>query len=94
MLYSISSVTRSQTHTHTHTHQLGGTHSLVAILTKASKYEANHGNKKFVRPKRLPLYDDTIVDNATTVIQVRAEAAHKSRLNDFASYKAAKLGVT
>ncbi len=31
-------------------HQLGGFHSLVAILTEAAKYEANHGNKKIIRP--------------------------------------------
>ena len=73
--------------------QLGGTHSLVAILTKAAKYKADHGNKKIVRPKRLPLYDTTIAKDATTVAQVCAEAAHKSRLDDFANYKEAKLGV-
>ena len=48
--------------------QLGGTHSLVAILTEAAKYKADHGNKKIVRPKRLPLYNDTIANNATTVV--------------------------
>jgi hypothetical protein len=30
--------------------RLGGIHSLVAILTEAAKYKANHGNKKIVRP--------------------------------------------
>ena len=35
--------------------QLGGSHSLVAILTEATRYKDDHGNKKFVRPKRLPL---------------------------------------
>ncbi len=73
--------------------QLGGIHSLVAILTEATKYEADHGNKKFVRPQRLPLYNDTIADDATIVIRVRSEAAHKSRLNDYASYEAAERGV-
>ncbi len=69
--------------------QLNGVHSLTAILTKAVKYEADHG-AKFVHPDCLPLYDKTIADNATTVICVRAEAAHKSWLNDYPSYKAAK----
>ncbi len=73
--------------------QLQGIHSLVAILTEATKYKANHGNKKFVCPKYLPLYDTSIADGATTVIQVCAEAAHKSCLDDFANYKAAKCGV-
>ncbi len=44
-------------------------------------------------PKCLPLYDDTIADDATTVVRVRAEAAHKSRLDNFASYEAAERGV-
>jgi hypothetical protein len=65
----------------------------MAILIEATKYKADHGNKKFVRPKCLPLYDTTIAEDATTVIRVCAEAAHKSRLDDFAHYKAAKRGV-
>ena len=71
----------------------GGIHSLVAILTEAAKYEADHGNRKSVRPQRLPLYDDTIANNATTVVQVRSEAAHKSHLDDYASYEVAERGV-
>jgi hypothetical protein len=69
--------------------QLNGVHSLTAILTKAVRYEANHG-AKFVRPDRLPLYDKMIADNTMTVVRVCAEAAHKSLLDDYASYKAAK----
>ena len=65
----------------------------MAILTEAAKYEANHGNKKIVRPKCHPVYDDTIADNATTVVRVLAEAAHKSRIDNFASYEAAERGV-
>ncbi len=34
--------------------QLNGLHSLTAILTEAAKYEAEHGNAKFVRPVRPP----------------------------------------
>ncbi len=73
--------------------QWGGIHSLVAILTEAAKYEANHGNKKFVRPQRLSLYDDTIAGDATTVVRVCSEAAHKSHLDDYASYEVAERGV-
>jgi hypothetical protein len=73
--------------------QLSGVHSLIAILTKAVKYKANHG-AKFVRPARLPLYDKLITDNAMTVIHVCAEAAHKSQLNDYANYKAAEQGLS
>jgi hypothetical protein len=35
--------------------QLGGTHSLVGILTDAMRYATNHGGATFVRPLRLPL---------------------------------------
>jgi hypothetical protein len=74
--------------------QLQGTDFLTAILTEATKYKANHGNNKFVHPKCLPLYNTSIANNATTVIQVRAEAAHKSCLNDFANYKGAEHCVS
>jgi hypothetical protein len=47
--------------------QLNGVHSLIAILTMAVKYEANHG-AKFVCPACLSLYNKTIADNATTVV--------------------------
>ena len=73
--------------------QLNGIHSLTAILTEAAKYESEHGNATFVRPVCLPLYDKNIADDATTVVRVHAEAAHKSRLNDYASYEAAERGV-
>jgi hypothetical protein len=74
--------------------QLLGVHSLTAILTEAAKYKANHGASKFVRPSRLPLYDRNIANDATTVIHVCTKAAHKSSLNNYASYKAAKRGVS
>ncbi len=68
-------------------------HSLMAILTEASKYKAEHGNAKFLRPVPLPLYDKNIANNATTVVWVRAGAAHKSCLDDYARYEATKRGV-
>jgi hypothetical protein len=73
--------------------QLKGIHSLTAILTEAAKYKANHGTSKFVRPSHLSLYNRNIAGDTTTVVRVCAKAAHKS-LNDYASYKAAKRGVT
>ncbi len=72
--------------------QLGGVHSLTGILADPTKYAADHGGSHFRRPGRLPLYDASIADNATTVVRVRAEAAHKARLDDYASYKAAERG--
>jgi hypothetical protein len=59
-------------------------HSLTAILMEAVKYAADHGNNAFVCPSRLPLYDATIDDDAMMVVRVRAAAAHKSRLADYA----------
>jgi hypothetical protein len=74
--------------------QLLGVHSLTAILAEAAKYKAGHGGAKFVRPSCLPLYDKNIADDARTVICVCAKAAHKSHRDNYASYKAAKRGVT
>ena len=71
---------------------LGGIHSLTALLTDSAKYASAHGGTPFVRPSRLPLYDSTIPDDAATVVRVRAEAAHKSKLEDFANYEAAERG--
>jgi hypothetical protein len=62
--------------------QLGRTHSLVGILTDATRYAADHGGATFVCPLRLPLYDATIADNATTVVHVCAESAHQAKLNN------------
>jgi hypothetical protein len=73
--------------------QSNGIHGLTAILMEAAKYKSDHGNATFVRLVRLPLYDKNITDDATTVVRVHAEAAHKSRLDDYASYEAAKRGV-
>jgi hypothetical protein len=73
--------------------QLGGTHSLVGILTDATRYAANHGSATFVCPLRLPLYDATIADNATTVVCICAESAHQAKLDNYASFEAAKHGA-
>jgi hypothetical protein len=73
--------------------QLKEVHSLTAILTNTTKYNVDQGNSKFVCLARLPLYDKTIADNASTVVRIHAEAAHKSRLNDYASFKATEHGV-
>ncbi len=73
--------------------QLGGTHSLVGILTEATRHAANHGGATFVCPLCLPLYDATIADNTTTVVRIRAESAHQAKLDDYASFEAAKRGA-
>jgi hypothetical protein len=73
--------------------QLGGVHSLTAILTDPARYATNHGGANFIRPICLPLYNSSITNNATTVVRVRAKLTYKSRLNDYASYKAAERGI-
>jgi hypothetical protein len=73
--------------------QLGGTHSLVGILTEATRYAANHGGATFVCLLRLPLYNATIADDATTVIRVCVESAHQAKLDNYASFEAAELSA-
>ncbi len=53
--------------------QLGGIHSLVGIPMEATRYAADHGGATFVRPLRLPLYNATIAEDATTVVCICAE---------------------
>jgi hypothetical protein len=73
--------------------QLGGVHSLTSLIMDDMRYAAEHGGNSFKRPIRLPLYDTSIKDDATTVVCVRAEAAHKDRLDDYASFEAAERGA-
>jgi hypothetical protein len=73
--------------------QLGGVHSLMTILIDPTRYATNHGGTTFVRPIRLPLYDGSISNNATTVICICTESAHQACLNNYASYEAAKQGA-
>jgi hypothetical protein len=73
--------------------QLGGVHSLTAILMDPVRYAADHGGHVFKRPVQLPLYDGTITDNATTGVRVHTESAHQAHLDDCASYEAAECGV-
>jgi hypothetical protein len=73
--------------------QLGGVHSLTAILMDPARYASDHGGATFRHTVRLPQYDASIADDSTTVVRVRVEAAHKARLNDYASYEAAEHGA-
>ena len=73
--------------------QLGGVHSLTSIVMDSARYTAEHGGNMFKRPVRLPLYNSSIKDNATTVVRMHAEAAHKARLDDYASFEVAERGA-
>ncbi len=46
--------------------------------------------RSFAFTRRRPT---SIVDDATTVVRIRAEAAHKARLNDYASFEATESGA-
>ena len=72
---------------------LGGVHSLTGLITETTTYAAEHGNFAFVRPLRLPLYNANIPDNATTVVRVKLETAHKALVDDYASFEEAERGV-
>jgi hypothetical protein len=65
----------------------------MAILTDPLRYASNHGGAAFKRPARLLLYNKNTADNAMTIVCVRAESAHRARLDDYASYKAAERGA-
>jgi hypothetical protein len=73
--------------------QLGGVHSLTAILTDPMRYAAVHVGAAFKRPAHLPLYNKNIADNATTVVRIHTESAHHACLDNYASYKVAKHGA-
>ena len=49
--------------------QLMAVHPLTELITSPVRYSANHGTT-FLRPLRLPLYDLSIADDATTVVRV------------------------
>ena len=63
-----------------------------SVLTDEAKYATAHNGNRFVRRTRLPLFYANIPDDAPTVVRVRAEAAHKSKLEDYANYEAAERG--
>ena len=73
--------------------QLGGVHSLTAILMEPGRYAANHGGSTFVRPSRLPLYDKNIANDALTIVRVCGEAAHRAQRKDYASYEAVECSA-
>jgi hypothetical protein len=73
--------------------QLGETHSLMGILTEAMRYAVDNGGATFIRPLHLPLYNETIADNATTFVRFHTESAYQAKLKDYPSFKAAKRGA-
>ncbi len=66
----------------------------MSLITDDVRYAAEHGGNSFKRPIRLLIYNTSIKDNATMVVCVCTEAAHKARLDNYASFEAAKHGAT
>ena len=56
----------------------GGKHNLVGLICSKLAYVARYGDA-FPEPKRVGTYNLEIDDNATAVVRVRQEAAHKAR---------------
>ncbi len=48
--------------------QLGGVHSLTAILLDPVRYAFNHGSNTFIHPSHLPLYNKNIANDVSTIV--------------------------
>ena len=67
----------------------GAVHNLIGLIWPEASYVARYG-KAFHKPTRVGAYDKTINDDATAVVRVRTEAAHKAKRADRATYKTAQ----
>ena len=72
---------------------LGDIHLLTGIITDTTTYVAEHGKVECVQPTRLPLYNATIPNDATTVLWVKSETMQQARVDDYTSFEAAERGV-
>lgn len=68
-------------------------HNLVGLIQETTSY-VNDWHEAFPRPARPSPYDDTIPDNATTVVKNRMEAAHHTLINDYNAFLAAEKGLS
>ena len=71
----------------------GGKHNLIGIIRSKSAYVKRYG-EAFPEPKRVGAYNLEINDNATAVVRVRLEAAHKARRADRATFETARQETT
>ena len=68
-------------------------HNLVGLIQPIATYVATW-TVAFPIPVRLPTYDPTIPDAATSVVRNRMEAAHTAALRDYATFLAAEKGTS
>ena len=64
----------------------GGTHNLIGLIRPVSAYTTHYG-AELSEPTRVGAYDVMIDDDATAVICVRTEAAHKAKSADRGTYE-------
>ena len=69
--------------------ETGAVHNLIGLIRPEAAYVPRYG-EAFPEPTRVGEYDKNIDDNATDVVRVRSEAAHKSKCADRATYETAQ----
>ena len=70
-----------------------GTHNLISLIRPVEAYTTRYGSE-FAEPARVRAYDAKIDDNATSVVRMRMEVAHKSKRVDRGTYKTARRTIT
>ena len=66
----------------------GGIHNLSVIVLATPRYVEVFNKGLFVVPPVVPMYDDTIPDQATQTVVKKMEMAHEGKLSDCAIYEA------
>ena len=64
----------------------GGTNNLIGIIWPGAAYKTRYG-AAFVEPTRVGDYDAKIKDDATAVVRVCTEVAHKAKRADRGTYE-------
>ena len=67
----------------------GGTHNLIGLIQPVTAYTTRYGTE-FAEPTQVGAYDTTIDENATSLVRVLTEAAHKAKRDNCGTYKTAR----
>ena len=70
-------------------YRMKGTHNLVVLIQPVSDYATRYG-REFAKPEWVRAYDAIIDNNATAIVRVRTEAAHKAKRSDRGTYETAR----
>ena len=73
--------------------ETGTVHNLIGLIRLEAAYIARYG-EAVPETTRVGAYNKTIYDNATAVIRVRTESAHKAKRADRATYKKSQQETT